>query len=571
MRGRVRSYIGIAFLCCITLFLIVYIGIQTISNTQSIATLEQGWSFARNGEAAQAQPGTQLAAYIFPAVSKGDVVTLSRRFTEPDETSRMLCFDTWHSITNVYLDGQLIYTQGEAYAQKGQMLGLVRHSVVLPDQYHGKTLTLSFTATEDNSMPYLTSVAFYGAEQASIVWFNRPLGLLFLGAFFVFLGTSIAFISCIFAIYKKSSVEQLMLGICVVLTGVYILSRGNFIQLLLPEPLVYNTIEYVSLFLLPLPILLYWRQDALSCRYQSVRWEFLICVFLNCAFLVGAVILNFTTELHLCQLLPLYYLLVLFVAVVVLSLIRFQTNLVSTLRKKIYVFGIGAFIMGAILSIVAFRLCYNTVIADMLRLWQWYNYILPFAMCVLVVFFSMSFAIDIKQLLEYSFRHEFLQYAAYSDVLTQLYNRRSFNEALELLAVDETYGIISIDLNDLKPVNDTLGHAVGDLMLESFSRLLTSICGPGTKAYRMGGDEFAVVVAEQPETTCLALTHRLMEAVDQFNSTPALFQLSVACGYATSLEAETANQVFQLADQRMYERKKEMKADGPGGGGALQA
>lgn len=566
MGGKIKSYLTILLLCCAAALLLGYIGVQNTVSKQNIATLEGGWSFSVNGTQADVQPGDTLSAYIFPTVLKGDEVTLSRSFSEMDEPYRMLAFDTWHCVTEVSLNGRALYTWGENYAQNGQMLGAMRHLVPLPDTYSGGTLTITLTATEDNPLPYLTSVAYYAADDPSILWFNRPPSLLFLGAFFIFLGIIIAFIACTFVTYRHVSFEQLMLGLCVVMTGIYILARGNFISLLIPDPLLYNAIEYVSLFLLPVPLLLYWLEPALACRYLAVRASYYICLTLNCLFILSAIPLNFTTGIHLCQLLPLYYVLVLLVVIIVFVLIYFQDRTADVLRKKAHILGIGAFIVGSILSIVAFRLCYNPFIANTFQLFKWYNYILPASMCTFVVFLSLSFILDMKLLLENNFRHDFLQYAAYSDVLTQLFNRRSFNEDMERLDEAQntrTYGIISIDVNDLKHINDTLGHSAGDRMLESFSKLLTAVCGETVKAYRLGGDEFAAVVTEQPATRCADIQTKLQSAVDEFNRAEShAFHLSAAYGVATSEEAHAFSAVLELADQRMYQKKKEMKVRG---------
>lgn len=563
MSNKMKAGIAMVLLCCTAIMLLFYLGLQNRALKQNIETLEGGWSFALNDTAAPVQPEGVLSSYIFPTVLKGDTATLSRGFSEADGPDRMLAFDTWHCVVRVFIEGEQIYEAGEPYAARGQMLGAVRHIVRLPERFTGKMLTLELVATENNPMPYLTSVAYYEAGEPAILWFNRPLGLLVLGSFFVFLGFAIAFLSCILVTQKRVSLDQMMLGICIVLTGTYILSRGNFIQLLIPDPLLYNAIEYVSLFLLPIPILFYWYRDALRCSHAGVRLGYYICVALNCVFVVVSLLLNFVSAIHLSQLLPVFYFLVLFLAVVIFVLVWFQEKTEDILRKKIYIFGINAFIAGSILSIVAFRLCYNTAVADALKLWSWYNYILPFSMCTLVAFFCMAFALDMKRLLENSFRHEFLQYAAYSDVLTKLFNRRSFQEdakCLDRVWEERKYGIVSIDLNNLKEVNDTLGHSAGDYMLESFSKLLVAACKNGMKAYRLGGDEFAVVSPDQNVEDCSGFLEKLLVSVADFNREDHGFVLSAACGLATSEEAETVETVFELADRRMYENKKEMKS-----------
>lgn len=563
MSGKKKSYLSIILLCSIVVLLFLYLAAQNHGSMKTVERLEGGWTFSLNDSLSSAQPADTLSSYIFPDVKKGDVITLSRTIHESDAKDHMIAFDTWHTVTNVYLDGALLYTYGNEYAQKEQMFGNVRHYIDLPSDYTGKTLSLELTATEVNPMPYLTSVAYYEPSNDAVFWFNRPLILLFLGMFFVFLGIIIAFISCIFTSYKNISFEQLMLGICIILTGIYILSRGNFIQVLITDPVIYNAIEYVSLILLPLPMLLYWYHDAVTCPKSGVRAGYYICVVSNCIFTAVSVLLNFTTSIHLCQLLPLFYVLVLFVAIIVVLLIKYQDKSASNIKKKIYILGICSFLAGAILSIIAFRLCYNVYMAEKLELWKWYNYILPFAMCVLVIFFFMAFFIDMKQILENNYRNEFLKYIAYSDAMTKLYNRRRFEEDIEnLLQNPDTgiYGIISIDINNLKKVNDNLGHSAGDMMLVSFSRILSLACVGAASAYRLGGDEFAVLATHNPETECPNILKRMQEAIDLFNEESHPFTLSAAYGMSTSLEASDPQAILELADTRMYENKKRMKS-----------
>jgi diguanylate cyclase (GGDEF)-like protein len=82
---------------------------------------------------------------------------------------------------------------------------------------------------------------------------------------------------------------------------------------------------------------------------------------------------------------------------------------------------------------------------------------------------------------------------AYHDPLTGLANRRKFDEHLQSLAPGASYGLLMVDLDGFKPVNDIFGHTAGDVVLAETASRIVDACGRATLVARFGGDEFAVV------------------------------------------------------------------------------
>ncbi|MGC1183916.1 MAG: EAL domain-containing protein [Candidatus Dormiibacterota bacterium] len=106
-----------------------------------------------------------------------------------------------------------------------------------------------------------------------------------------------------------------------------------------------------------------------------------------------------------------------------------------------------------------------------------------------------------------------LRRQAHHDELTGLYNRRGFLVRLQKLlsqAKGDT-AIISLDLDEFKAVNDTLGHPVGDQLLKVFAKRLRAAVRPGDLVARVGGDEFVVVMAGISRSGLEAAAHRLFE------------------------------------------------------------
>ncbi|MFD5649988.1 diguanylate cyclase domain-containing protein [Streptomyces sp. NPDC127039] len=165
-------------------------------------------------------------------------------------------------------------------------------------------------------------------------------------------------------------------------------------------------------------------------------------------------------------------------------------------------------------------------------------------------------------------RLEEVRRLAYTDALTGLANRRAVDAALDE-AVERhreegvVVSLVVCDLNGLKRVNDTHGHAVGDRLLERFGSVL-SLCGamlPGALAARLGGDEFCLLAVGPPADAVVKAAEELCRRAAEL----ALGD-GVACGVASTEDpvgsVRSARRLFRLADAAQYRAKAE-RAAGP--------
>lgn len=158
-------------------------------------------------------------------------------------------------------------------------------------------------------------------------------------------------------------------------------------------------------------------------------------------------------------------------------------------------------------------------------------------------------------------RLEEVRRLAFTDPLTGLANRRAvdtrLDEALERHRTDGTVvSLVVCDLNGLKSVNDTLGHAVGDRLLERFGSVL-SLCGamlPDALAARLGGDEFCLVCVGPGADEVVRVADELCVRAAELEPGEG-----VACGVASTGdpigEIPTARRLFRLADAAQYRAK----------------
>lgn len=148
-----------------------------------------------------------------------------------------------------------------------------------------------------------------------------------------------------------------------------------------------------------------------------------------------------------------------------------------------------------------------------------------------------------------------LKESAEKDHLTGLYNRNFFIAITKkYMAQNEQYGVVMLDLNGLKYINDHLGHEEGDRIIKEAANVIKGSIRESDLAFRIGGDEFLILTSNE-----VAVLKMIEDRVKGKNGIPTKAHpavLSLSLGYATSDEKESIEEIINLADQRMYEAKR---------------
>lgn len=146
------------------------------------------------------------------------------------------------------------------------------------------------------------------------------------------------------------------------------------------------------------------------------------------------------------------------------------------------------------------------------------------------------------------------------DQMTQLYNRNKYNQMLkEYFPKVENIVVFFWDINGLKATNDSLGHDVGDYLITIFSKTIFKVVGTNRFAYRIGGDEFVLIIenpAEQEIENLLDEWRQNVEIMNQSSKIP----LSASVGYAGG-RGRDIEKLISEADQMMYEAKQKNKSE----------
>ncbi|HYE69783.1 MAG TPA: HD domain-containing phosphohydrolase, partial [Anaerovoracaceae bacterium] len=152
-------------------------------------------------------------------------------------------------------------------------------------------------------------------------------------------------------------------------------------------------------------------------------------------------------------------------------------------------------------------------------------------------------------------KQERIRYLSYHDQLTDLYNRRFFEEELARLDTPENLPIsfLYADVNGLKFINDAFGHESGDQMIIAVANILKETCRDGIIA-RIGGDEFIVILPKADNKSLEKLANRIQEKVNQI--TVNNIDLNISLGWDTkNREFDSAMIAIKNAEDSMYQKK----------------
>lgn len=387
----------------------------------------------------------------------------------------------------------------------------------------------------------------------------------------------VAFITCVLILFagllliiadvpinmqSRKNHELLYLGLFAISVALWCLAETNLIQLYFEDSRTIQIISCGSLMLIPIPLVLY-LDAAFGFKHKIVRpavcnlsaAEFVVCWGLH---------LTGIADIH--ETLTLSHILIAISAVLLAyTIIRCSFFVSTSQTKNVYriLRGIGlcSIAVAAFIDIIRYYTAAGSDSAMFVRI----------GLLVFILCYGSSSLENTINAVKLGIKTEFVSHLAYHDGLTGIGNRTAFEERLvELEKIKDNVpavGIIMFDVNDLKYVNDNLGHHCGDGMLIKSAEIIQSAFESlECECFRIGGDEFAVLLSgDKAEERYKKGIEAFAENVREHNELPDKeFRISIAygfCAYDKGCGLKKLMDVYQRADMNMYENKKEMKAN----------
>ena len=166
-----------------------------------------------------------------------------------------------------------------------------------------------------------------------------------------------------------------------------------------------------------------------------------------------------------------------------------------------------------------------------------------------------------RRALEEKLRHE-----STHDALTGLFNRTHLDTLRAKLDAEKIpVGVLIVDVDDLKGVNDTMGHEAGDMFIKRAAVVLRAAAGPDDVAARLGGDEFAMLVPNTDADALEAKVELLRDELERHNEIHRGRPLQFSVGAALTEFRGGIALAMRFADRRMYDDKRNRQALHGGG------
>ncbi|MBQ6733482.1 MAG: GGDEF domain-containing protein [Lachnospiraceae bacterium] len=524
----------------------------------------ENWYVAVNGKPHEDGREVPLQSVKTGTVLTGETWEISCVLPDAGEIPGVTAYlITLQAVIEAKIDGETVYTYGTEWYEDGSMLKRGICMIPLPADYTGRTLSVSFTATEPDAFGTLGPVLL-GNEADLLTEFLQERRLpLFFGIFLCVF----AFLQILWMPYlllrEGASPRPLFGAFITLLAGMYILGFYHVFEVFSTIATFSTLIEYLSLYLLPCAICAYiW-----TLMSGSLKRLYQYFVITDLAMIGMIIILHLMGIVHLTAYLTVSYMVTLAESLPYLLLTRggirsrgTQGGKLDRIADRLVFTGFALFAGGAIIDMIFFIQAKffgggESTVG------------IPF-ITVASILFTMALT---AQYFLYGVSHlradvtrEQLEEKAYTDPLTGLANRIRSEQMMQQLKPGDSFVIISLDMDGLKQVNDSLGHAEGDRMLQGFANALKKVFGSMTLVGRMGGDEFIVIMTGEQCAILTAKLNELERELFDLNLDERKFSYSVSYGYATNQETHYGRRVrdiYMLADRRMYDMKRRRKQE----------
>lgn len=526
-KSRLERAASISYLCVAVLFLLVFLYMALFENVSVYVardnrtyTVVNDYS-VRNIEDPQAPAGIRREySWVLDDIGTND---------------NCLGFYLVHHYAEVYLDDELVYRLMPDEDNKIAR-GVSSNWALIPIYPRDSGREVRVVITPAYSNVENREIEFAIGSRYSICFnqLKEDLPKLVLSALCIVIGVIIMIAQLVLILRKRTkNWEVFWLSCFSAILGIWKITDTRFSPIMFSgNPLVLGYITIGMIYLSVIPPLFYEREQFSDRRDKSLSLE--ILALCGVAFVVMLCQLLGIAEFK--QTLVVSHALIIIATLIVLTAILRRRGHADGDQGRKDLFFILFLVFGVLLDFLIYYIRKNSsnLIFTMLSF-----------LIYTVIVFIRNFA-DINR-------------RAKTDAQTGFFNRSRWNQLMDEGTFGmEPIGIIMFDLNRLKHINDTMGHAVGDKVILSFSNILRNSIPHSNTICRWGGDEFTVMVTDASAEKIEAYLADIRKAAETYNASGEKPEIYYAAGYALSTQfpGVSRRELMQKADEQMYLDKK---------------
>lgn len=451
------------------------------------------------------------------------------------------------------LDGELLYAyKDDAFPRNTQMAKKLDCDWVLPLETEGKTLALTYQDVDNGS--FKIDDVTIGTSGYVMGRHLAESGFQFVNVFFMMiLSVASMFVALCLKHIQMLDFRLVDVAVFLVICGVWSTTDSSLVQLLTGLNPVTNYISFFAFMLIPVPMLRFIRRTGEMARFKVLDGMVYAC----CINVIVQSALNYFFGIPMIAMLFITH--TLLFASVVLGIILLVREYKEKKQEEIHVILKALTVLGTV-GLISIALYWALEIT-------YYDAI--FELGILIFICILLFQIISSMVTNMRYKAEMLVYRrlAKEDWLTGLLNRLAFDEYMEEIekkaengrkSGNERLAMVFMDINGLKEVNDRYGHEAGDELIRAAADIIRDIFGTGGRCFRMGGDEFSVILEASGEKISELLA-AFDNGIGVYNRDSRYF-LEIARGVSYLRRADGSSHSvscwMQEADQRMYEDKE---------------
>ncbi|MCM1569943.1 MAG: GGDEF domain-containing protein [Roseburia sp.] len=540
MKGKlICSY---KIMCAIFIIMLLYSMIQLRTDVYQYGW-QQGYhiqrSMVQTVQKEEDAPAGQAEVYRFIARNiAGDYNTL--------------LFYSIHENIRIYVGDECIYSmEGAGGNFRWRSPGCVWNEVALKEADNGKEIRVEvrpvYRTTRNMRLTF-----YLGCQTdilAHIIVSNLP--ILLISITFILAG-----IGCLWVeiCRSRSGDENEMLklfGLFLAIAGVWKLMSASVIGLISDRAPVLSMIPYWILPTLSIPYIL--SVKLMLKEKDGLVWD--IPCIVSLVNIAGVVLLQCLEAADLRQTLLFTQIVLIFEALYGTAIVLKRLSEKGWQKKRGFTlfFCVGCvFWLAADMAVYYLSGCGQTTVIGML------------GFAVYLAALVIDSAKEARQMMTVGMQARQYEKIAFHDPLTGLYNRAAYADYVSNKEFSpEEYIVAMFDLNNLKKCNDSLGHEKGDIYIRESARMIRECFGDIGQCYRVGGDEFCVLINRSTKAVCQGRMNELLSKVRSFNKNSEDIRMGIACGFEqfdNGVDRDIEDTV-KRADQLMYQHKFRIKQE----------